>query len=302
MTSTNDKPITADTPTAGRVLKRIIRRYPGKLTLTGSLVIAENALDLFYPLAAGIAIDAVIAGDLPRAMLMVAIIFGFWLIGAIRKAVDTRVYARIYADLAGDVIAAERQSGVDTSTAIVHTALTRQFVDFFEIQLPIFATALVSIVGSVAMLLVLEPDVGALSLGLLLVSTLAATRYMRVSEFIAACLHSRQEHEPRTVTDGSPIRIARHFRVLAGRRVQLSDMEASAYVFVGIVAAALFAVLFYILSGRDAVTAGMIYTLMSYIWTFVFSLDDLPVHLQSISKLRELGRRIDTGMTAPVLA
>lgn len=298
---TEHAPVTAGAPTAGRVLKRILHRYPGKLSLTGGLVVAENALELFYPLAAGIAIDAVIAGDLTRAMTMVGVIFAFWMIGAVRKAIDTRVYARIYADLAGDVIAAERRNSVPASTAIVHTALTRQFVDFFEVQLPVFATALVSIVGSVAMMLHLEPTVGAVAATLLLLAALAGTRYTRLSEYVAECLHARQEHEPATVTDGAPLHIARHFHVLAGRRVQLSDMEAQAYVFVGLVAATLFGALFWVLSGQDGITAGFVYALMSYVWTFVFSLDDMPVHLQSVGRLRELGRRIDTGATARAL-
>lgn len=284
----------AEQPTASRALARIVKRYPGKLSLTGLLVIAENTLELLYPLAAGIAIDAVIAGDLPRAMLMVGVIFGFWLLGGIREAVDSRVYARIYADLASDVIESERQGNVAASTTIVHTVLTRQFVDFFEVQVPIFATAFVSIIGSVVMLLILQTEIGLVALGLLILSALLSTRYMRVSQCIAEYLHARQESEPLTVTHGSKTRVARHFRVLAGRRVQLSDMEASAYLFIGVVAAVLFSALFWILSGEDGVTGGQLYVLVSYIWTFLFSLDEMPAHLQSVSKIRDLGRRIDT--------
>ncbi len=277
---------------AARVLKGIVRRYPGRLSLTGGLVIAENALDLFYPIAAGIAIDAVLSGDLRRAFLMIGIIFAFWLIGAVRKAVDTRVYAHIYAQLARSVVLTERQAKLSTSTSIAHATLTRQFVDFFELQVPAFVTAAVSIVGSVVMLLILAPDVGAVAAALLFLAGLAAMRYMRLSEFIAACLHSRQELEAGIVGQGNAKRLARHFRVLGGRRVQLSDLEAQAYVGVGLIATALFGVLFWSLAGAGNASAGMLYTLMSYVWTFVFSLDDLPVHLQQLSRVRELGNRI----------
>jgi ABC-type multidrug transport system fused ATPase/permease subunit len=287
---------------AARVLKGIVRRYPGRLTLTGSLVVGENALDLFYPVAAGIAIDAVLSSDLERAFLMVGVIFGFWLLGAIRKAVDTRVYTKIYADLARSVVLTERRALMGTSTTIAHAALTRQFVDFFELQVPAFVTAAVSIVGSLVMLVILAPDVGAVAAGMLLIALIAALRYMKLSEFIATCLHNRQEHEAREVTSGSPGRLARHFRVLAGRRVQLSDLEAGAYVGVGLIASILFATLFWSMAQFDAATAGLLYTLVSYVWTFVFSLDDLPVQLQQLSRVKELGQRIspddDTTMPA----
>ncbi|MBV6656625.1 MAG: hypothetical protein KI785_02535 [Devosiaceae bacterium] len=277
---------------AARVLKSIVRRYPGRLSLTGALVIGENALDLLYPLAAGIAIDAVLSGNLERAFLMVCVIFGFWLLGAVRKALDTRVYTRIYADLARSVVLTERRASLGTSTTIAHAALTRQFVDFFELQVPAFVTAAVSIIGSVVMLVVLAPQVGAVATGLLLLAVLAALRYMSLSQFIASCLHDRQEEEAKVVTDGSAGRIARHFRVLGGRRVQLSDLEAGAYVGVGLIASALFAALFWSMAASDAATAGLLYTLMSYVWTFVFSLDDLPVQLQQLSRVKELGQRI----------
>lgn len=295
MTDQHHTSMMASEPTAGRALLRIVKRYPGRLSLTGGLVISENALELLYPLAAGIALDAVIVGDLQTAMLMVGVIFGFWMIGAVREAVDSRVYARIYADLAGDVIDAERRNGIAATTTIVHTALTRQFVDFFEVQVPVFATALVSIVGSVAMLLILQIEIGLIAFSLLVLSGLLARRYMSVSQSIAEYLHARQEAEPSTVTHGSKLRVKRHFRVLAGRRVQLSDMEASAYLYVGFVAAALFGSLFWILSGQEGVTGGALYVLMSYIWTFSLNLDRMPEHLQALSKVRDLGRRIDTG-------
>ena len=285
--------------TAGRVLKGIIRNYPKRLSLTGGLVLAENVLDLLYPVAAGVALDAVLAGDLPRAFMMVAIIFAFWIIGAVRRAVDTRVYARIYADLAGSVVMNERKLEVSPTTTVVHAGLARQFVDFFEIQVPAFVTALVSVVGAVGMLLLLEPTIGLLSAVFLMLSIVGAMYFMRRSEYLAECLHDRQEQEPLVVTKGTPLMILRHFRVLGGRRVQLSDLEAKAYVGVGLIAAILFGTLFVHLAMKGDATAGHLYMLMSYLWTFVFSLDDMPEHIQQMGRLRELGTRITPGLEYP---
>ena len=271
---------------------RILRCYPGKLSLTGGLVIAENALDLFYPLAAGIAIDAVIRGDLPRAFLMVGVIFAFWLIGALRMAVDTRVYASIYAEIVGQVSQEERKRGLASSIRIAHAGQARQFVDFFEHQVPAFATASVSIIGSVAMLLILQPIVGAVAAAILLVMAVFGVRYTRKTERVSDCLHSRQEQEASVLDRGAPLMVKRHFRVMGGRRIQLSDLEARAYVLIGVTAVILFGGLFTVLSFETDVTAGLIYTLMSYAWTFIFSLDDMPAQLQAVGKLRDIGKRV----------
>ena len=278
--------------TTGKVLKDIMKTYPRRLSITGALVISENALDLFYPVFAGIALDAVLQGNLSRAFSMVAVILGFWLLGALRRAVDTRIYTKIYADLAGKVVLSERRRGLSGPSTVVRAGMARQFVDFFEIQVPALITALVSIVGAVGMLLILEPFIGLLAAIALIFSVVGALIFMKRSEFLAQCLHDRQEQEPEVITKGTPLLIKRHFRVLGGRRVQLSDLEAKAYVGVGFIAAALFAALFVHLGMQGDATAGHLYMLMSYIWTFVFSLDDMPVHIQQIGRLRELGTRI----------
>ena len=72
----------------------------------------------------------------------------------------------------------------------------------------------------------------------------------------------------------------------------MSDLEARAYVLIGVTAVILFGGLFTVLSFETDVTAGLIYTLMSYAWTFIFSLDDMPAQLQAVGKLRDIGKRV----------
>ena len=105
------------------------------------------------------------------------------------EAADTRVYTK----LARFVSLIERQAKHATSTSIAHAALTRQLVDFFEMQTLAFVTAAIAIVGSVVMLVILAPAVSAVTAALLFFAGLAAMSHMRLSEFIAAGLHSRQE-------------------------------------------------------------------------------------------------------------
>ena len=164
--------------------------------------------------------------------------------------------------------------------------------------MPTLVTALAGIVGSAVMLLVLEPTVGAVAAVVLLVAVLASRPYLARSEFLAACLHAGQEREAASIDTARPLRIARHFRITGGRRVALSDLEAKAYVGVGVVTAGLFALAFVHLAGESGTTAGHLYTVTSYLWTFAFGLDDLPQHLAQLGRLRELGTRIRPGLDA----
>ncbi|MEM7548286.1 MAG: ABC transporter six-transmembrane domain-containing protein [Bacteroidota bacterium] len=278
---------------ASKVLAGILKQYPGKLSITGGLVLAENGLELLYPVIAGVALDAVLEGNLSTAFIMMGIIFTFWLVGALRRAVDTRVYTHIYKELAGKVILSERRQGLSPNSTIVHAGLARQFVDFFEIQVPAFVTAIISVAGAVIMLVILEPLIGVLAAGALLFSVLSGFRFMRKSQRFAEWLHDQKENEPLIVTKGTPLMIARHFHVVGGRRIQLSDLEAKAYLGIGLIAAMLFGALFIHMGTKSGVTAGHLFMLINYVWTFVENLDKMPEQLQQIGKLRELGTRIN---------
>ncbi|MGV4799777.1 ABC transporter six-transmembrane domain-containing protein [Stenotrophomonas maltophilia] len=149
---------------AAATLKAILRTYPWQLTGTFSLVALENTLLLAYPLFAGFAVDAIIRGNIGHAISYAGVVLLFWLVGAARRAVDTRTFTRIYADLAVNVVQAQRRLGQATSTSAARVVLAREFVDFFEKHVPIIATALVSMFGAAVMLLAIEPLVGGAAL------------------------------------------------------------------------------------------------------------------------------------------
>lgn len=243
---------------ASQTLKAIARAYPGKLSGTLSLVALENALLLAYPLFAGFAVDSIIRGDAGSAVWYAAVVLGFWVVGAARRALDTRTFTRIYADLAVPVILNQRLQRHSTSRAAARVVLARDFVDFFEKHVPTIATALVSIVGAAAMLLVIEPWVG---LACLLALLLCVT-----------------------------------FMPGFARRIGLSDREAIAFLSIGLLAALLFVVAITQLALAPQIKAGHIYAVMTYLWTFVSCLDEAPSMIDQLARLKDIGKRVDPGL------
>uniref|UniRef100_UPI0026283210 ABC transporter six-transmembrane domain-containing protein n=1 Tax=uncultured Campylobacter sp. TaxID=218934 RepID=UPI0026283210 len=93
---------------AFKTLTLIAKKNFKKLFLTFSLVLAENGLFLIYPVLAGIAINAIVAGDTLLALSYSCMVFVGWGLGSIRRRVDTQVFTRIYAGLAVSVGKAAR--------------------------------------------------------------------------------------------------------------------------------------------------------------------------------------------------
>ena len=279
---------------AGRSLGAIARANPLKLAGTFSLVALENILLVVYPLFAGFAIDAIVKGQWWQASSYALIVLLFWLIGALRRAVDTRTFTHIYAALAVPVILTQRQQREGQSTIVARVTLAREFVDFFEKHIPILATSLISIVGAAVMLMVIEFWVGIACMGVLLLFGLLLPGFSRKNQLLHERLNDGLEHEVKLVTHAQSASLSRHYRALAWLRIWISDREALALLAVGISASLLFLLAITMLMAQPQVSAGHVYAVMTYLWNFVTSLDEGPGLADQLARLRDIGRRVNT--------
>ncbi|MGJ0128818.1 ABC transporter six-transmembrane domain-containing protein [Pantoea sp. RHCKP32] len=276
-------------------LKSLGRLHSRKLILTLLLVVAENVMYLLYPLLAGFAINAIVAGKTWHAVLYAVMVFTMWAIGAARRSVDTRTFARIYAALAVPVIVTQRSENQSASTIAARVALSREFVDFFEQHLPVLITSLASMTGAAVMLLAIEFWTGVGCLAILLFFACFLPGFTRKNDRLFGRLNNRLEKEVRFVSSASATSLNRHYGVLASLRIRLSDREALGYLAIGSVAALMFAITIAAMSRRGGIDAGHIYSVMTYMWMFAMSLDDGPRLLEKYSQLKDIGRRVNTG-------
>ena len=280
---------------AAAMLKMLGMRHSKKLIITLGLVVAENALYLLYPLLAGFAVNAILAGNALHAVLYAVMILIMWLIGAARRSVDTRTFARIYAEMAVPVILAQRRENNRASMVAARVTLSREFVDFFEKHLPVLITSVASIAGAAGMLLLIEFWSGVACLGILLFFALFLKGFTRKNEQLFLRLNNRLEKEVDLVSHAPASPLVRHYRVLARLRICLSDREAFGYLAIGSVAALLFGSTILVMSLRGGVEAGHVYSVMTYMWMFAMSLDDAPQLLEKYSQLKDIGRRVNSG-------
>jgi len=279
---------------AVKTLKLLGQRHSRKLILTFLLVAAENITMLLYPLLAGFAINAIVTGQALHAVLYAVMVFVMWAIGAARRSIDTRTFARIYAELAVPVIIAQREEQHSASTIAARVALSREFVDFFEKHLPVLVTSVASIIGAAVMLLLLQFWTGVACLFILAFFAIFLPGFSSRNEALFVRLNDRLEKEVAFVNSASRRSLSRHYDVLARLRIKLSDREAFGYLAIGTVTAILFASTILTMSFEGGLDAGHIYSVMTYMWMFAMSLDDGPQLLEKYSQLKDIGKRVNT--------
>ena len=277
---------------AFKTLKGIATEHNKKLILTFAFVLAENGLFLAYPIFAGFAINTIIQGNTLNALIYALFVLIAWLVGAIRRRVDTQVFANIYAKLAVNVIMNEKQNAKDDSAIIARVALSREFVNFFETHFPMFFTSVISIIGSAFMLIFVEPKVAVACFVVMTFFLIFLPRYIKKNDDLYLRLNDRLEKEAKVIGVFNKSTLNRHYDVVSKFRIAISNREAMSYFIIGVSASLLFLVAIIVLSSQQT-NAGHIYSVMTYIWNFVISLDDSPKLIEEFSNLKDIGKRID---------
>ncbi|URQ62476.1 ABC transporter six-transmembrane domain-containing protein [Pantoea alhagi] len=279
---------------ASSTLKLLASRHRKKLLITFLLVAAENVTYLLYPLLAGASVNAILAGETMNAVLYGLMVLFIWCLGAARRSIDTRTFAKIYAAVAVSVVLAQRKNNLNHSTVAAHVALSREFVDFFELHLPLLITSLVSMFGAAVMLLLIEFWAGIICVIILAFLALFLPGYVHKNEALYNRLNNRLEKEVDYVHKASFTSLNRHYLTLAKLRIRLSDREAMGYLSIGVLMALLFSLTIIWMCESSGINAGHIYSVMTYMWMFATSIDDGPQLLEKYSQLTDIGKRVKT--------
>jgi ABC-type multidrug transport system fused ATPase/permease subunit len=281
-------------PSLWALLTGLGGRHRLKLALTYALTLTENGLNVLYPYLTGIAIDAVLSG----AWVGVAPLLIAWIVhlvvGLVRHVYDTRVFTLVYADLAADLVERQRAQGANAAHLAARVALSREIVDFLQVEVPAVAASVVHFVGAIVMLCVLSIWVGALAIVALLPIALLILWFGRTSLRLNAALNDRLEREVELVARGSNAGVRRHFaHRLRFWRVRISDAEAKVWGGIELIQIGLtLATLALFAREGSGVTAGAIYAVLAYVWTYGTNVNELPTAVQKLLRLKDIASRL----------
>jgi ABC-type multidrug transport system fused ATPase/permease subunit len=273
-------------------LGRIFDRYRLPILLTYGLTLLENVFELLYPFATGVAINGLLNGDYSSLLLILSVWLAHLTSGTSRKVYDTYIFTRIYGDVATAVVLEQNARGVPTSQIVARSALSRELVDFFERDFPLIITTLIGFAGALVMLFLYDLRIGLYSLALLGPLFLINHLYARHSHGLNRTLNDELEREVDILTSRRAEGVREHYRLLADCRVRLSNAEAANWGVMELFVIALAGgVVIRAVALPDA-QAGDIYAIISYLWSYVGSLDNVPFTVQQLSRLRDIGHRM----------
>jgi hypothetical protein len=262
------------------------------LLVTYGLTIVEQVCWLAYPALIGVAVDRLLVRQRAGVLPLIVVWLLHLSVSFVRQRYDTRAFSQIHAQLAQTVVLAQRGRGESLSVVSGRARLSREVVDFLEVELPAIARDLLVIGGALAMLFFYDWRCGLISTAALLPALWINLRFAPAAERFNRGLNDQVEREVCVIERGRDWQIQRHFRILARWRIALSDAEAWAWSGAELcMLAALVAVLI-VFTDSGAASAGAIYAVVAYQIDLIEGLSDVPTVVSNLGRLRDIGERL----------
>jgi ABC-type multidrug transport system fused ATPase/permease subunit len=273
------------------LVARRMREWRPKLAVTYGLVIVENTFELLYPFAIGLAVNDLLNDSWVGVGVFSGITLSHTAVSFLRQRYDSRSFARLYGEIATDLVSQQRGDGIDTSAIVGRANLAGEYVDFVERDVPLAITALFAVLGSLVMLVFYDPLLGLVAAAVAIPVALLNRRLMRRSRRIFRHLNDETEVEVSVIERGTHDDVRRHFRILGRQWVRLSDVEAASWGIVDVLAAGLSVFALWRATGSDA-DVGTIFATIAYVWAYVGGFDQVPGVLQRMASLGDIQRRL----------
>jgi ABC-type multidrug transport system fused ATPase/permease subunit len=263
-----------------------------------ALVAVQQGAWLCEPAVFGHLMDAVTDEartwqDLVRAMpLWVGVFFVNTIAGGFRRVASERVYARMYARLAERLARRAAEDHADSKQTAALSELARDFVSFFEDRVPDAIMDSISLLGAIGALFLYDWRIGVACLGVLGPLFFVGRAYDRNVSALTTELHGLREMNVAVFAESSPAEVLAHFSKIGDLKWRIGTWSAVNF---GVLRAALlvvFVVVLYVAIDVDDLTVGAIYSIVTYLWTFVTAIEALPELFESLTAIRDITGRL----------
>ncbi|MEM7301483.1 MAG: ABC transporter six-transmembrane domain-containing protein [Pseudomonadota bacterium] len=274
-------------------IKSLLGKYFSRISITWLLTLAETALSILTPLFIGFAIDGLLEKELADFYWLGAVLGVLILLSVARRIYDTRIYGTIRVEFGEELISRSSRKSVSTQNA--QLGMSRELVDFLEEQVPALMNSIVQLAISFLVLFFFHPSLAYAAMvaagAMIGIYAVFHRRFFRLN----AEYNQQTELQVSVLEEKSKGSILSHLNLLREAEVKLSDNEALVY---GAIFAVLLAFLLFNLwftATNLAITAGAIFSIVSYSWEFVEAALVLPMTMQGWSRLSEIMKRINSG-------
>lgn len=272
-------------------VKTILKKYRVKFGFTLSLILAEAALTILFPLFIGYSIDSAINGSYYGTIQLGLLGLAALIVGAGRRVFDSRFYAKVYQDIGSKTIANMEDHNPSKKSA--RLGMIGELVEFSENALPELISSIIGLIGVICMMATLNLTI---FWGSLLVTLIIfAIYWLSSTKTIQFNKASNDEFEKQVdiISKNDEKKLHIHLKNMMKWNIKLSDLEAINFS-VSWIVLLLFLVGSIIISiNHGVVKYGALFSLIMYVFQYMENVITLPYFYQNWLRLQEIKERLN---------
>jgi len=213
-------------------------------------------------------------------------------VGAYRRSVDTKIYLKIYTRIATTIsrISILKKTSISRTTARVE--LSQQFISFLEYRLPEIIQNTISIGGAVIALYFFDWIISLTCLLIVLPMYIINRFYMKKVSILQKEYHDTYEEIYDVFSKRDPVHVRNYYNNLAKPQTKISNWGAFNFGFMRLTLLIIFLIVLYVAIELDNFTAGELYSIVAYLWTFVSATEYMPELLENWTSIKDIARRL----------
>jgi len=279
--------------------REIALQYRYSIGLVLLFVFIENVSFIIEPTFFGKLLDSLIEHFYDHEKVDYLLPLFIWILvylinvvgGTLHRLFNGKVYSKMYADIAIKVVIESNARGDHSSKMLVRAELVKEYIVFFKERLPEIMWQLSATAGAIIALFFYDYRIALVCLAV----TIPIAYINNLNRKNVTCLqkeiHDNQEELFKLMESRDTGRISQFYRSTISPKARIAKWNAFDYGSVKVLLVIIFIAVLFICVDVDKFTTGKIYSIVSYLWTFIASTEYLPELMESSAAIKDLNTR-----------
>jgi ABC-type multidrug transport system fused ATPase/permease subunit len=281
-------------------LRDLFKKYRGSISFAFILVLIENLAWIIEPYLIGVVIDILIdkeyvdptVNTLGPLLAWIGLFVVNSSVGAYRRVYDTKLYTRIFTQIATYVSENSLLKNLSISQTAARADLSYQYISFLQYRMPEIVDNLVAIFGAVIAMYLFDWRISLTCAVIIIPLYIINKLYVKKVSVHQKTYHDMYEDVVEVISKKDPKEVERYYTELAKPQVRISNWSALNFSLMRVVLLVIFMSVIYISIELDEWSAGELFSIVAYLWTFVTASEALPELMESWTSLQDISRRL----------
>ena len=281
--------------------RQIILKYRYSIALLLSFVLIENIAWIIEPTFFGKLLDALIDHFYDHEKIDYAYPLIIWIVvylinvvaGSLHRLFNGGIYAKMYADVATNVVVESKSRGDQFSKMLVRTELVKEYITFYKERLPEAMWQLSASAGAIIALFFYDYRIALVCLAVIWPIAYINNLNRRNVARLQKDIHDNQEELYKLIESKDTSGIHKFYFNMISPKTRISRWNSFSHISVKTLLVIIFVAVLFICVDVDKFSTGMIYSIVAYLWTFIAQTDYLPDLMESLGSVKDLNDRFN---------